>query len=447
MPELGEPLSGRELDVLECVVQGASNKEIAAELSISQNTVKVHLRRIYTKMGVNSRTEATTAAIQQGLVTVPGMETAVPPTTTESGPPPLVEETEPPSVVESNMAAAVKPTANEVTAVPESRRFNWWTAVLILVLVLSIVIIILLSLQFMGGNQTLTPTTATPFSEKPIGDTSWLKSQPMPEERSRLAAAAIGLDLYAIGGQTAAGATNAVSRYDTSTYTWHEMALKPTAVSEVTAAVLYGEVYVPGGRLADGQPTNVVEAYSPANDAWRSVKSLPQSIAGGLVIANDGFLYLFGGWDGENYLDTVYEYNPALDSWRPLPPMPQTRAYASGGALTGQLYVVGGYDGENELAVCEAYDPTSETWTACPDMLLPRAGAGAAVLLNRLYVVGGGTSDGLNDDSQIEFSEEFTPDNQTWHVVNTPALDGSGIWSLPRRHQRGDPSLCVGWRE
>ncbi|HSO27544.1 MAG TPA: response regulator transcription factor, partial [Anaerolineales bacterium] len=77
MAELGETLSDRELDVLRCVVNGASNKEVAAELSISENTVKVHLRNIYTKLGVSSRTEATTVALQQGLATIPGMETAV----------------------------------------------------------------------------------------------------------------------------------------------------------------------------------------------------------------------------------------------------------------------------------------------------------------------------------------------------------------------------------
>ena len=49
MAELGELLSDRELEVLQCVIDGAGNKEIAATLIISENTVKVHLRNIYTK--------------------------------------------------------------------------------------------------------------------------------------------------------------------------------------------------------------------------------------------------------------------------------------------------------------------------------------------------------------------------------------------------------------
>jgi len=65
------PLSEREIEILQLVSQGKSNKEIAAELFISVNTVKVHLANIFTKIDVSSRTEATLYAIEHGIVASP----------------------------------------------------------------------------------------------------------------------------------------------------------------------------------------------------------------------------------------------------------------------------------------------------------------------------------------------------------------------------------------
>jgi DNA-binding NarL/FixJ family response regulator len=63
-----EPLTGRELEVLALLARGKSNKEIGANLYISETTVKSHLRSIFAKLNVLSRTEAITAASRRGLV-------------------------------------------------------------------------------------------------------------------------------------------------------------------------------------------------------------------------------------------------------------------------------------------------------------------------------------------------------------------------------------------
>ncbi|KAB8140296.1 response regulator transcription factor [Chloroflexia bacterium SDU3-3] len=64
----GEELSARELAVLRLLVGGASNKIIAAQLYLSENTVKSHMSHIFSKLGVQSRAEAVATALQRGLI-------------------------------------------------------------------------------------------------------------------------------------------------------------------------------------------------------------------------------------------------------------------------------------------------------------------------------------------------------------------------------------------
>jgi two-component system NarL family response regulator len=63
-----QDLTTRELAVLERIVAGRANKEIASDLSISEATVKTHVNNLLSKLGVSDRTNAATVAIQRGLV-------------------------------------------------------------------------------------------------------------------------------------------------------------------------------------------------------------------------------------------------------------------------------------------------------------------------------------------------------------------------------------------
>ena len=63
-----QDLTPREFDVLEQIVHGKSNREIAAELEVSEATVKTHINSLLGKLGVTDRTQAATAAIQRGIV-------------------------------------------------------------------------------------------------------------------------------------------------------------------------------------------------------------------------------------------------------------------------------------------------------------------------------------------------------------------------------------------
>lgn len=65
---IGQDLTERELTVLKYIVRGLSNNEIAVHLSVSQFTIKNHVSNILAKLGVMSRTEAATLALQRRLV-------------------------------------------------------------------------------------------------------------------------------------------------------------------------------------------------------------------------------------------------------------------------------------------------------------------------------------------------------------------------------------------
>jgi DNA-binding NarL/FixJ family response regulator len=65
-----ENLSAREIEVLQLVAKGKSNKEVAKALHISTATVKTHLIHIYNKLGVDDRTAAVTTAIEKGIITL-----------------------------------------------------------------------------------------------------------------------------------------------------------------------------------------------------------------------------------------------------------------------------------------------------------------------------------------------------------------------------------------
>ena len=64
-----EPLSQRELEVLGLIARGHTNKDAAAQLFISEATVKTHLLHIYAKLGVKDRAAAVAVGYERGLLT------------------------------------------------------------------------------------------------------------------------------------------------------------------------------------------------------------------------------------------------------------------------------------------------------------------------------------------------------------------------------------------
>ena len=317
-----EVLSERELEVLKLVATGATNQQIARDLVISPNTVKVHLRNIFEKLGVQSRTEATMEAVRRGWVHVPGEVQGSLPAVPE--PIVLVEPAAPelPPISLPDLmphAPARKPVA------------PWQRALLIVALLLAVLGTVApswLSPRTAAATLTAFTDVGRPQVSPPVrvAVQRWSAVAPLPEARSRLALAADGSRLYALGGETADGVTGELSIYDPKTNGWLPGVTKPTPVANIGAGVIGGRVYVPGGSTANGGVSDALEIYDPATDTWSSGPKLPRPLAAYTLTVWGDKLYLFGGWDGSAYRRETLIFDPASGMWVQGPLLPGARA-------------------------------------------------------------------------------------------------------------------------
>ncbi len=317
-------LTEREEEILRLLATGTSNKEMAQKLFISSNTVKVHLRNIFSKIGAASRTEAAMFAIRSGLVESPAGEISA------SFPIPVDSE---PRVPES----------------PWSRRR---------LLRIGGVFILLISVMGLGfwmarQRQNLPVATTQPTQSQ---ESRWHVLASLPTARSGLAVNAFENNIYAFGGETSQGVTGLAERYDPSTDQWTKLAPKPVPVTEARSAVLGGKIYVPGGKTQAGEVSDALDIYDPRQDRWESGPNLPVGLSAYALASFEGRLYLFGGWDGENYLDSVYVYRSESQSWSKAESMPTHRAFAGATVVGGKVYVVGGRNETGDLTVNEAFN-------------------------------------------------------------------------------------------
>lgn len=401
MSEEQTPLSDREMEILQLVATGATNYQIARELVISVNTVKVHLRNIYGKLDVASRTEATMVAVREGWVEVPRGEDEA-----------AAEE----SVAEALAAPApLRPSRQDRwPRVSLAKRIG-----LVVASLLALTVLFLPQVLQGGSNGAQTDPIGGIFPTAPTDSsaTRWRTRAQLPTPRTGLAVVASGDAVLAIGGVSSDGVSAKVEIYDPGTDTWTTGSSKPTPVGFVSAVDVSGKIYVPGGIDAGRQAQDILEIYDPGQDSWETGTPLPRPLgAYGLAAVNDQ-IYLFGGRDDRGYVASVYRYDPKAEAWQELQPMEQARGFLSAAAIGERIYVVGGYDDVTEFDLCQAYDPAGETWTSCSSMAMPRGGLTTVAVRDHLYALGGGM------DSYLAFNERYDPNTDAWSPFETPVAE------------------------
>ena len=409
MTEVPNPLSEREQEILNLVATGATNQQIARELRISINTVKVHLRNVFSKLEVESRTEATMWAVQQGLVVVAGSRQGEP----EEAP--LETDT---TGIDS---------AEQLPVVP----IPLWKRIFFIATASALLLLALIPPLLHGpGVESAPPSNVFTDQDSSNEDNSlsptsrWSSRARMLSPRARLAATAFDGWVYTIGGDTGDGVSSEVEAYDPNSNTWQLGESKPTATSNIGAVAIDDLIYVPGGILSDGRVTDVMEAYDPAKDEWTKLSPVPSPICAYAIAAVEDKIYLFGGWDGESYLDTLHIYDVATDTWSEGTSMPVPRAFAGAAVLRDRVYVIGGYDEDQEYAVCQEYNPGMEgasrsPWRERRPMSLPRGGLAVATVGDSLFAIGGGWQ------HYLAYNERYDPRRR--HLVQLRKPDRRSV--------------------
>lgn len=399
--EYGEPLTERELEITELVAEGLTNREVAERLYLSHNTVKVHLRNIFTKTGVASRTELSMLAVQEGWIVVPGAP----------------EESDGTSVTDGT-----QDTPETGPSQPTLPPWPWqrWIA-----LTWGLGLVLMVSLlprrhpapvTTTGPGDVFSATGTVPQVMGAAAEEGWQELAPLPVRRAGMGVAAKDSEIYVIGGMTDGGPSGRVDIYDMASDTWREGRARPVALAHVGAVILDGDIWVPGGCTSDQNltPSTAVHRYDPDQDTWEEAAPLPTPLCAYALVTDGERILLFGGWDGHAYRALTYAYNPEQDTWEELTPPTQARGFGAAAMLADRVFYIGGYDGEREWATCEVYFPETDTWTTCQPMLQPRGGLGLAAIGGRIHAIGGGWQ------TPLGFNERYTPATDEWSVVETP---------------------------
>lgn len=421
------PLSEREMEVARLLATGASNAEIARDLVISPHTVKVHLRNIFEKLQVNSRTEASMVLVQRGWIIVPGAVVENP-AELEPSPPPLPEPA---------------PLRNTAAFIPRWARVYFAGALMLCLLVLLAPYVAAL----MSDAADLLTNAAQPRSVPPVAqlEPRWQVRTPLSQPLGRHALVNLAGRLVRLGGETTEGAAvDTVQFFDEQSNRWVALASLPTPLANLAAATLGPTLYVAGGShqstTAADKPVlaDQLWRYEEIFDTWSAVTKLPYAVAGAALVADDAALYLIGGWDGQNMRDEIWRYSPGVQTgWELVGHLAKGRAFLGAATVQNELYIAGGYDGVREVELLERFTPTTGEIHELAAMATPRGGLALVYDGVTLYAIGGGWTQPMTS------LERYDMAGNAWSNFPSPIQDE---WrNLAAAGREGRIYMTGGW--
>ena len=338
-------LSERERQILLLVATGLSNRQIAGQLDISENTVKVHVRNIFAKIDVASRTEASLYAVRHGLMDVQApLQPAEPPPAVVETPLPTAEVLPPPT----------PPTAVLRRPLPRAGR-------------MAVGVALALSLAVGYGIWAAQPV-APREAIKPINDARWKQLPGVSQPRAHVVLAVVNGDLYALGGGDDARQRSLVERFDSTTQQWQPASPLPFAL-------------VQGVSWSDGSGVWVIDARGDGTihhwDGvdWRrtATQNAPADIS--QLVRWQGMWVVLAGAEGSAQL---WSYD---QEWTPITVLPADVEAAALVVNAEQLLVV------STQGAVYSYAVEKKTWLRDGDLGQPWGTSVAYSVLGAVLVV------------------------------------------------------------
>lgn len=406
-------LSEREIEIVKLVATGASNKEIAKTLVISPNTVKVHLRNIFSKLGVLSRTEATMTAIRMGWVEAPGTQAQ------------KLDDEESLQQLNESLSQNLRLAEQTEHLKKRNKIIGFVAFSLILVLV---GFIVTRELFF----QSNSPPAIDPAVIEQLSSDRWTAIENLPVGLSNMGFVRFENKFYLFGGEDPSGVKDEVWIYSIDGNQWTLGEKLPEKLKNFQAINLGEKIYIPGGIGEENQYANSLWIFDPRSNAWKKGKEIPMEIGAYSSVAYEGKIYLFGGYDGENYLDSILMFDPEVNEWERYGTMPTAVAFSSAVVLGGQIHIFGGMNNSGVLDNHYVYYPLREnsseqTWDQSEKLPEPRSGMNSIVLADMVYLAGG-----ENEVEEILPPIQYLPQKDSWVAIDLPPVDiGHGPAVLP----------------
>ena len=216
----------------------------------------------------------------------------------------------------------------------------------------------------------------------------------MEQARSEIHATTLDGKLYVAGGIGLFRVLDSCEALDLALNVWSDCGELPRALHHVAMAADDSHVYASGGYVAlpfEADKEAGLFRHDPETSTWTEISKLPHPIGQHAMVHFDGSLYLIGGQDDGNDLDTIWRYDIAADKWSAMQPMPTARHSHAIARSGPRLYVTGGRSAEfgTEMKRVDVYHFIENRWDRLPDMQTGRGGHGAFVDNNQLHVFGG----------------------------------------------------------